>query len=146
MKSSVQWTDGMAFQGQCDCNQVILDAKAPLGKGLGMTPKELVGVGLAGCTAMDVIALMKKHKQNVKSFRVDTDITQTTGGHPTVFASMNLTFTLEGEIDPEKALEAVRLSQTKYCGVSAMLAKSAPIQYKVILNGSEIGSGKADFQ
>lgn len=145
MKTSVQWTEGMELKGVSGAHEVSLDSKAPIGKDKGMTPKELVAIGLAGCTAMDVIALMKKHKQPMQSFIVNTDVTPTEGGHPIKFKEVLMTFTATGEIDPARLIEAVQLSQTKYCGVSAMLSATVPIHYKIVLNGSQVGEGDAKF-
>jgi putative redox protein len=146
MKTAVVWKDGMEFEGLADGHTVRMDAKAPIGKNSGSTPKELVALGLAGCTAMDVIALLKKYKQPPKTFRVDTEITPSTGTYPAVFEKAVLSFFVDGEVDAEKLNEAVQLSQTKYCGVSAMLAQAFPIEYRVILNGKEIGTGRAKFE
>jgi putative redox protein len=146
MKTSVVWKDGMEFDGVAEDHIVLMDAKAPIGKSAATTPKELVAMGLGGCTAMDVIALLKKYKQPPQAFRVDVDIVPSTGAHPIVFEKAILTFTVDGAIDSEKVIEAVKLSQTKYCGVSAMLSKSFPIEYRIILNGTEIGTGAAKFE
>ena len=135
----------MKFNATADGQSVVMDAKAPIGSSSAMTPKELIAAGLAGCTAMDVIALLKKHKQAYKALEVDADIVASTAGQPVVFTSATLTFTATGEIDRAILLEAVHLSQTKYCGVSAMLVKAFPISYVVMLNGEQIGEGKADF-
>ncbi len=139
------WKEKMLFSGEAGANSAPLDAKSPLGNGAGMTPKEMVAVGVCGCTAMDVVALLKKYKQPLESFEVSADVNTTEGVHPAVFQDLMLTFTLKGALDPTKVLEAVHLSQTKYCGVSAMIVKAAPIQYKVILNNQEIGKGDAKF-
>jgi putative redox protein len=146
MKSSLKWTEGMQFEATSDQHTVSMDAKAPIGKNQAMTPKELVAAGLGGCTAMDVIALLKKHKQPYEAFGVDVDITMSTGGYPTVFSHAELTFTAVGQIKPEIFLEAVKLSQTKYCGVSAMILKACPIHYTVVLNNENIGEGNAHFE
>jgi putative redox protein len=143
MKTNTVWKSNMSFTGECGGNSIPMDAKPPLGKAEGMTPKEMVVIGLSGCTAMDVIALLKKHKQEVKNFNVEAEVTKSTGGYPEVFTHILLTFNAEGNIEKEKLIEGVNLSQTKYCGVSAMLAKAFPIDYRVILNGEEIGTGKA---
>jgi putative redox protein len=66
-------------------------------------------------------------------------------GHPAKFEEATLTFEFTGALDREHVLESVRLSQTLYCGVSAMLADSFPIRYRVLLNGAEIGTGQAAF-
>lgn len=146
MKSSIVWTEGMQFTGHCDGHQIPLDAKSPIGKGSAMTPKELIGLSIAGCTAMDVLALMKKHKQTVESFEVSVDIETSKGGMPMVFTRAEITFQIKGNIEPAIMIESVHLSQTKFCGVSAMLTKAFPISYKIELNGQEIGRGQANFQ
>ncbi|MFZ3231497.1 MAG: OsmC family protein [Pseudobdellovibrio sp.] len=146
MKAKVKWTKGMLFEGLSDSNTVLMDARPPLGLNQGMTPKELVANGLGGCTAMDVIALLKKHKQVFDSFEVDVEITSTTAGHPIVFQNALLTFSATGNIDKTIYLDSVKLSQTKYCGVSAMLAKALPIKYNVVLNNEKIGEGEAHFE
>jgi len=135
----------MAFEGQAGNYAVPMDAKTPIGKESAPTPKELVALGLGGCTAMDVIALLKKYKMPPKAFRVDVDIQTSTGVQPAVFERALLEFVVEGEVDPAKLIEAVSLSQTKFCGVSAMLAKAHPIDYRIVLNGKEIGKGSARF-
>ena len=145
MKSVLKWTEGMQFEATAEGRTVLMDAKAPIGKSQHMTPKELVATGLGGCTAMDVIALLKKHKQAYTNFEVAVDITMSTGSYPTVFTHTELTFTATGEVDAKILLEAVHLSQTKYCGVSAMILKACPIHYTVVLNNETIGEGNAAF-
>jgi putative redox protein len=135
----------MEFDGDVDNHKVHIDAKAPIGKNTGATPKELVAMGLGGCTAMDVIALLKKYKQPPQSFSIEVEIEPSTGAHPIVFEKATLTFKVEGQVDAEKLNEAVKLSQTKYCGVSAMLAKAFAIEYRVVLNGTETAQGFAKF-
>lgn len=146
MKTSVIWKDGMGFDGVVGDHLVPMDATPPIGKNAGPTPKELVAIGLGGCTAMDVIALLKKHKQLPSTFKVDVEIQPSTGAHPVVFEKAVLSFVVEGSVSPEKLSESVALSQTKYCGVSAMLSKALPIEYRIILNGNEIGTGIAKFE
>lgn len=145
METVVKWQGGMEFAGSTGGHTVTLDSRPPLGKDKGFTPKELVAVGLAGCTAMDVVALLKKYRQKVDSFDVELKTTPSSQGHPVVFASAQLYFKAFGEIDKQKYLEAVQLSQTKYCGVSAMISKTVTIEYRVFLNDVEVGSGQADF-
>jgi putative redox protein len=145
MKSVLKWTEGMQFEATADAHTVKMDAKSPLGKNEFMTPKELVATGLGGCTAMDVIALLKKHKQAYTNFEVAVDVTMSAGGYPAVFTHVELTFSAAGEVDPKILNEAVHLSQTKYCGVSAMLLKACPIHYTVVLNNETVGEGNAQF-
>ena len=145
MKAVLNWNEKMNFTALADGHSVSMDAKSPIGQGLAMTPKDLVVVGLGGCTAMDVIALMKKHKQIVNSFQVEVEVETSTGKTPMVFTKADIYFRLEGSLDEAIVLESVRLSQTKYCGVSAMMAKAFPITYHVYINGKDVGTGQADF-
>jgi putative redox protein len=145
MKLTTRWTENMCFTASDDENSVNMDTKPPIGTNQAMTPKQLVIAGLAGCTAMDVIALMRKHKQTVESFEIESDIEKSSGGYPEVFTRGLMIFKIKGVIEPKLAIEAVMLSQTKYCGVSAMLSKAFPIHYQVILNGETITEGQAKF-
>lgn len=145
MDLKVVWKDAMLFEGVTDSHSMLMDAKAPIGKGTAPTPKELVGLGLAGCTAMDVAALLKKHKQQPQSFEIAVEIVTSVGKQPAIFESAMLTYRVLGPVDPAVLSEAVMLSQTKYCGVSAMLSKAFPIRYRVELNGAEISSGQAQI-
>ncbi|MGE3388308.1 MAG: OsmC family protein [Bdellovibrionales bacterium] len=146
MQAQLIWKDSMIFTGVAEGHEVVLDAKAPIGKSSALTPKELVVLGMGGCTAMDVIALLKKYKQKPESFVVSLDMAMSQGKLPVVFEGAQLLFEVKGQVEADKLLQAVQLSQTKYCGVSAMLSKAFPIHYRVVLNGSEVGSGEANFE
>ena len=146
MKITVKWNNGMAFTGETDGHSILMDSKAPLGQNSGFTPKELLVVALGGCTAMDVIALLKKNKQPVDSFVVETEAESSTGKAPWVLTSVVVHFKLYGQIDPEKIFEAVHLSQSKYCGVSNVVAHTTPIHYKICLNDQFLKDGQAEFE
>ncbi len=78
-----------------------------LSENAGATPKELVAMGLGGCTAMDLIALLKKHKQPPNSFQINVEIQPSTGAHPIVFEKAMLTFIVDGTVDPVRLKEAI---------------------------------------
>ncbi|MCK6597500.1 MAG: OsmC family protein [Bdellovibrionaceae bacterium] len=145
MKTELNWIGGMEFHATCENNTLSIDAKAPLGKSHGMTPKELVATGLGGCTAMDVVALLKKHKQQFTEFKINVEISPSSDGHPIVFKEANIEFIVNGPVDEQILITSVELSQTKYCGVSAMLSKSLPINYTITLNNKQIKTGAAAF-
>jgi putative redox protein len=145
MKLRCLWNEKLKFTAEADHHQVEMDTKRPLGNDAAMTPKQLVLAGLCGCTGMDVISLMKKHKQPVEKFEIEADAVMTEGAHPITFKEFHLVFRLTGRIDRARVIEAVTLSQTKYCGVSAALVKAAPIFYSIEINGEEVGSGQAQF-
>jgi putative redox protein len=145
MKTKVVWKEKMKFTGELDQYRVEMDAHAPIGNGSGFTPKELVALGIGGCTAMDVVALLKKYKEPLESLSVEIEVVQTEKIQPAVFKDVALVFVVTGQVNKDKLTEAVRLSQTKYCGVSAMIVKTAPIHYRVVLNQEEIATGEASF-
>jgi uncharacterized OsmC-like protein len=94
---------------------------------------------------MDVVALLKKHRQRLDRFTVAVDAPLTEGGHPKRFTRADLTFDVHGDVDPNVLLSSVEASQTVFCGVSAMLSRAFPIGYQVVLNGTPIGNGQAHF-
>jgi len=145
MRVLLKSQEGMVFEVESSGHRIQVDAKPPIGKGLAMTPKDLVAAGLGGCTAMDLIALLRKHKQPYESLEVEVNVIPSEGKAPVVFQSAEIQFRAAGSIDKSILLESIRLSQTKYCGVSAMLSKAFPIHYTVLLNGEEIGAGEANF-
>lgn len=146
MKAAVKWKEKMEFVGEASGISVALDSKPPLGLGKGITPKEALLLGIAGCTAMDVVALMRKHKQELSRFEVSVDAGLTgPGKHPVVFDQVKLKFQMWGQVDSKKLMESVELSQTKYCGVSAMVSKAVHLGYEVFLNDSKIGEGVSHF-
>jgi putative redox protein len=144
MKASCQWQQKMLFNLEMGNHRVSIDAPEPFGANSAPSPKQLTLGSLCGCTAMDVISLLRKHKQDVHSLRIEADAPKTSG-QPSVFASVHLRYYLDGTLDEDKVLEAIHLSQSKYCGVSAMIDKIAPISYDVFVNGKSVGSGKAEF-
>ena len=146
MKINSTWQGKMKFTATDGKQSVLMDAKSPIGDDSALSPKQLMLAGICGCTAMDVVSLLKKYKQELKSLTVESDAPLTEGKQPAVFTRIDLHFIAEGAIDSTKLLEAVQLSQTKFCGVSAMVSKAVPIFYKVSLNGSQIGEGQAHFE
>ena len=145
METRLIWKNGMAFDGIVKDYIVPMDATPPLGNDYGPSPKELLLLGLAGCAGMDVIGLLKKKKQLVDRFEIETRVESSQGRHPLIFTSIELIFKFEGLLDFEITKRAVELSQTLYSGVSAMLSQSVLIKWNLIINGSEMGTGVANF-
>lgn len=148
MACETKWIEGMRFESNIRGHQLTLDAaKESGGTNQGPTPKELLLSSITGCSGMDVISLLKKMRQPVTAFQMQSK-THTTEGHPAVLAEVHVTFSVTaGEgAEPEKVIKAVTSSMTKYCGVSAMIAEICPIYYSVELNGKEIYKDQAKFQ
>lgn len=119
---------------------VQIDAAEGIGgHNAGARPMELLLMGLGGCTAIDVILILKKQRQVVDDFqiRVQGDREKIEGTEKTPFNSINIQFELQGTIDGNKALKAIQLSMDKYCSATAQLEPSATITHTLVLNGEK---------
>jgi putative redox protein len=97
------------------------------GENFGVRPMQMLLMGLGGCSAIDVIAILRKQRQNVQDYEA--------GKEPSLWQTINLEFHLYGSIDEEKANKAVDLSLSKYCSVAATLYKAeANIKWQVIIH------------
>lgn len=130
MKSSVIWHQGLSFTGKADSGfEVPLGADPDVGGADdGFRPLELMAVSLAGCTAMDVISILMKKKQEVTSFEVRVDADQAQE-FPKVFTRATIRYIVRGHTVEEEALRrAIELTATKYCPAQAMLGKVVPLE------------------
>jgi len=134
---NVKWTGDMAFEAVVDEHRILMDSRPEVGgNNQGPRPKPLLMLSLAGCTAMDVISILKKMKVEIKDFqiKVEGDITEE---HPKHFTKIHLIYEFTGtDLPTDKINHAIELSQEKYCGVSATLKKSVHISYEIKLNNS----------
>ena len=129
MECTVRWTSGMTFLAETASNHVVAMDGAPEGGGRNLAPRpmEMVLVGTGGCTAYDVVVILKKSGQPVTgcevkltSERAETD--------PRVFTRIHMHFVLRGRGLKRNLVEhAIRLSHEKYCSASIMLGKTAEI-------------------
>jgi putative redox protein len=99
------------------------------GQNLGARPMEMVLMGLGGCSAIDIILILEKQRQEVKDFRITIDGERAKDVIPAVFTTIHVHYTLTGHLNENKVKRAVDLSMEKYCSVSAMLNKTATITY-----------------
>ena len=129
------WQKGMAFKVELDGHHFEIDAAAEHGgENLGPKPKGLVLSGLAGCTGMDVVAILNKMRMPFDSFDVAVE-GELTEEHPKHYNRITVVYTFTGTALDEKKIEkAVRLSQENYCGVSEMLKHAAEISHEIRLN------------
>ena len=130
IKAKLEWKEKMQFVGQAgDSPNVILDN--PDGK-TGPTPMEMVLMGIAGCTAMDVISIMKKKRADVTGFQVNIS-GERADDHPKRYTKFLVEYVLEGKGLSSKDVErSIELSVTKYC--SAIGSMSAPVEtsYRIV--------------
>jgi putative redox protein len=112
--------DGMRFQAASGSgHSIVLDSGAGDG---GMRPAELVPVALAGCTAFDVISILRKKRQPVTRYEVRATGTQRDDPQPAIFTRIDVLHIVEGEVDVAAVRRAIELSATKYCSVGSTLA------------------------
>jgi putative redox protein len=105
------------------------------GHNRGVRPMQMLLMGLGGCSAVDILLILKKQKQEVKDFRIQIDGEREQGREPSLWEQVNLVFYFEGAVDPAKAQRAVDLSMKKYCSVAATLEKAgARLNYTVKVN------------
>ena len=136
MDAALKWQGGMKFIATADSNHtVILDSDPSVGgSDQGSRPMELILEGLAGCTAMDVISIMRKKRQNVTGFEV-TAHAERAALHPKIFTAIEIKYTFRGKgIDLRAVERSIELSEQIYCPAQAMLARVAPIKlsYEII--------------
>jgi putative redox protein len=134
-KTTVAWTEGMAFEAELDGHTFALDASSDFGgRDRGPRPKGLLLVALAGCTGMDVVSLLNKMRVAWQDFRLEVS-GDLSDQHPKVYDAIRLDYIFSGDaLDREKIEKAVALSQEKYCGVYTMLSKAAVIHTQILLN------------
>jgi putative redox protein len=129
MKATVNWNGAMTFVGAADSGfPVRMDTTVDGGgNDSGVRPMEMIALGLAGCTAMDVISILQKKRQNISKFEIGVDAPRS-ADYPKVFTRAVLTYKFTGtDIDEIAILRAIELSVTKYCPVYAMLEQAFPI-------------------
>ncbi len=126
MESKVVWKTGLAFTGSAGSGfEIPLDASVESGgENTGARPMELLAIGLAGCTAMDVISILKKKQANVTAFEVRVSA-ERAEEHPKRFTKIIIEYVVTGHaVDPAVVARAVELSETKYCSAAASTTKS----------------------
>lgn len=133
MNIKTAWQGKMKFAGTNeDGLTVVMDAKKESGgEGNGQTPKQLVLSGLAGCTGMDVIAILEKMRVVPERFNIVVDA-ELTEEHPKCFKKVHIKYIVKGDVPADKLEKAIKLSQERYCGVSVMMRKSAELTYEYV--------------
>jgi putative redox protein len=129
MDAKVTWSSGLSFNGTANTGFVVPLGADPSvgGANDGFRPMELMAVSLAGCTAMDVISILRKKQQQVTAFEVQVQADQQID-HPHVFTRAVITYHVSGHNLEETSLKrAIELSATRYCPAQAMLSGVFPV-------------------
>ena len=128
----LEWKQKMSFETEMDGHLITLDAGSESGgDNLGPRPKKFMLTALAGCTGMDVILILKKMKVFPESFHVlvEGDLTE---DEPKRYSKMKVIYQFKGSDLPiEKLKKAVKLSEDKYCGVSAVYKKALDLSSEI---------------
>ena len=136
MKETIttKWLNDLAFEAEVDGHKIYMDSSLEHGgKNTGPRPKPLMMVALAGCTGMDVAAILKKMKVELEDFSVEVegDVSE---DHPKRFLGMKVIYHVKGKGIRRASVEkAVNLSSNRYCGVSANYSKAFPITHEIII-------------
>ena len=129
-EASVAWTDHDRFLGiSSSGHAIVLDAAK---EKTANSPMELVLIGLCGCTATDVVSILRKKREPFTSLEVRAQA-ERAPEPPTVYTEIKLTYKVGGNVARKAVEDAVRLSKEKYCSVSAMLGKTAKISFEIEL-------------
>ena len=131
MKATITLQEGSTFEGVAGSgHRVTMDVAPEVGgRNLGLRPMEMVLLGLGGCTAIDVLHMLRKGRQPITDMQVELDAERADDA-PKVFTRIHVHFVLTGAgVDPHKIERAIKLSATKYCSASMMLNKTAEMTH-----------------
>jgi putative redox protein len=122
------WTDNERYLGEASSHHaIVMDTAA---EKTANTPMELVLIALCGCTASDVVGILRKKREPFTSLEVSAT-GERAAGYPAVYTKINLVYAIAGKVSRKAVEDAVRLSKEKYCSVSAMLEKTAKITLEI---------------
>ena len=131
MKARIKWVEGVSFVGESGSGHAIVMDGAPEGGGrnLGMRPMETVLIGTGGCSAYDVVHILRKSRAAITDCVVEIE-SERAAEDPKVFTKIHLHFVVSGRnLKPQQVERAIQLSAGKYCSASIMLGKTAAITH-----------------
>ena len=133
VEARANWADGERFTAMATSGHtIVVDSDRQRNTAAG--PMELVLIGLCACTATDVVNILSKKREPFTSLEVRAEA-ERAKQPPTVYESIRLIYTVGGNVSKKSVEDAVRLSEEKYCSVSAMLKKTAKISTEIKLIG-----------
>lgn len=135
MKARIKWIQDVMFLGESGSGHSVVMDGAPDagGRNLGFRPMEMLLLGLGGCSAFDVMLILKRGRESVSDCVVDIEAERATTD-PKVFTKIVMHYTVTGQqLDPKKVERAVQLSAEKYCSASAIIGKTAEITHTITL-------------
>mgnify|MGYP001424189758 FL=1 len=118
-------------------NSILIDDKTSQNP-KGVSPMELLLMGVAGCSSIDIISILKKQKQKFEKLTIEVEGIREKGELPSLFQKIHSKIKFDGKIDKKKAFRACELSFTKYCSVSKTLEATADITFSVYINNKKV--------
>jgi putative redox protein len=138
MKARIKWVEQVSFLGESGSGHSVLMDGAPDagGRNLGFRPMEMLLLGLGGCSAFDVVMILKRGRERVTDCVVEIEA-ERAETEPKVFTKIVMRYIVTGQdLDQKKVERAVTLSADKYCSATAIMAKTAQITHKIEVNSS----------
>ncbi|MEO6707617.1 MAG: OsmC family protein, partial [Ginsengibacter sp.] len=143
----VQWMGKMQFNALVNGHTIVMDAPEKVGgEDSGPIPKPFVLTALAGCTGMDIAAILRKADKNPDDFNMKV-IGEISKRVPIEYIAIHVIYDFKGAVENKEASrDAVTDSQEKYCGVSSMLKKALPVTWEINYNGVQIFNNKLEAE
>ena len=133
--AKISWVDGALLVAEAGSgHSFTMDGSAEVGgRNLGARPMEVMLIGMGGCTAIDVVSMLRKQRQDIEG--VEVSLTgERAADHPMVYTEVKLTYTVRGrKLNKALVERAVALSDEKYCSATAMFKKSAKVTHEIVL-------------
>ena len=133
--AKISWVDGALLVAESGSGHTItMDGAADIGgRNLASRPMEVLLMGMGGCTAIDVVSMLKKQRQDIEGVEVSL-VAERADDHPKVYTSVKLVYTVRGrKLNKALVEQAVSLSDEKYCSATAMVKKTADVTHEIVL-------------
>jgi putative redox protein len=130
IKAKAIWTENERYLGEATSHHALVMDTAS--EKTASSPMELVLIALCGCTASDVVGILRKKREPFTHLEVSAE-GERASGYPAVYTEITLVYRIAGKVSRKAVEDAVRLSKEKYCSVSAMLGKTAKITSRIEL-------------
>ena len=129
--------DAFHFEAKNEEGNIVHIDGAPSigGSGEGARPMQLLVMGLGGCSAMDIVLILKKQRQVIKDLKIVLEAERYEDRTPATFKKIHVTYEFKGDLEPKKVKRAVDLGITKYCSVTKILEESCEITYETTIDG-----------
>tara|TARA_B110000261_G_C13043237_1_gene341164 strand:- start:505 stop:933 length:429 start_codon:yes stop_codon:yes gene_type:complete len=132
--------DAFHFEAKNEDGKIInIDGSPAIGgSDMGVRPMQLLIMGLGGCSAIDVVLILKKQKQLIEDLKIELYAERYEDREPALFKNIHVTFSFKGDLNEKRVKRAVALSMDKYCSVAKILEETSTITYGSIINGEPV--------